>query len=292
MLRTLKFAWELIDRIRKRFDRHDVWALASHIALSFLLALFPFLIALTALATFVGASSYSDDAVKLILDTWPKEVAAPIAAEIKRILTIRRSGILTVGFVLALYFASSGVDSLRIGLNRAYGAVENRSWILLKLLSLLFVVVGAATMLSFGFLLVLGPLLWKTLINYSPQELQPWLKQITFTVDVFRIGVTACLFIFALFFVHKLIPAGRRAFLTILPGILVTVLLWVAGGVGFGWYLSRFSMNYVSTYGSLATAMMTLVFLYMFSVIFLLGGEINGALKSMVFRRSAGEKAA
>ncbi|RUP14946.1 MAG: hypothetical protein EKK43_09295, partial [Methylobacterium sp.] len=63
-----------------------------------------------------------------------------------------------------------------------------------------------------------------------------------------------------------------------LPGIGVTLVLWFFAGLGFGYYLDRFSNAYASTYGGLATAMVFLVFLYWLAAMFLFGGEINGTV--------------
>ena len=267
----IREAFRLIMHIIDRFNDHDAWALASHIAMSLLTALFPFLIAVTSLATFLGAASLSDGAVHLIFETWPQEVAEPIAREVEQILTIRRTGVLTASFLLSLYFASSAVTSLRMGLNRAYSVNEHRSWIWLKISSVLFVILGAVSMLCFAFLLVLGPQIWKTLVAWHSE-----LDRLSGMIALLRVTIPTILFVFALFVVHLFVPAGRRKLKTVCPGILVTVILWVLSGLGFSWYLNHYSGNYVSTYGSLATAMMTLVFLYMFSAVFLLGGEING----------------
>ena len=85
------------------------------------MALFPFLIVVTALAGFfLGSKELADEAARLLLEAWPNEVAAPIALDITGVLTSTRGDILTLGVLFALYFASSGVESLRIGLNRAY----------------------------------------------------------------------------------------------------------------------------------------------------------------------------
>ena len=77
---------------------------------------------------------------------------------------------------------------------------------------------------------------------------------------------------------HKLVPAGRRSFRSVLPGVGVTLLLWLLGGIGFGWYLDSFPGAYASTYGGLATAMVALIFLYTLGAIFLFGGELNGTI--------------
>ncbi len=98
-----------------RFIAHDGWAIASHIALSVLMSLFPFLIIVTALAGLFGSQRLADEVAGLILEAWPREVAVPVAAEIRSVLTGFRRDALAAGAVLALYFASSGVEALRVG---------------------------------------------------------------------------------------------------------------------------------------------------------------------------------
>ena len=111
-----------------RFNADDGWAIASHIALSALMSLFPFLIFVTALASFAfGSRELADEVARILLEAWPTQVAAPIAAEIHNVLTTARGGVLTVGVALAIYFSSSGIESVRIGLNRAYGVTEPRA---------------------------------------------------------------------------------------------------------------------------------------------------------------------
>ena len=154
----------------QRFVLHDGWAIASHIALSGLTSLFPFLILLTALAPLFGSAPLADEAANLILEAWPKEVAGPIAGEVHNVLTQSRRDIVTVGAILALYFSSSGVESLRVGLNRAYGIRDVRPWWLTRLESIAYVVFGAFAMLGFAFLVVLGPLFWRGVMTFMPRR--------------------------------------------------------------------------------------------------------------------------
>ena len=255
------------------FLSDDGWAIASHIALSALMAMFPFFIVLTSLAGFFGSSDLADHVANLLLATWPEEVALPLTQEIHSVLTTTHRGVLTLGVVLAVYFASSGVESLRIGLNRAYNVVETRYWILLRIESIAYVLVGALGLLALGFLIVLGPLLFRTMLRDAP-----WLEAFdegTFTF--FRFAVASMVLIVALIVAHKWLPAGRRGFLEILPGIGATLILWLAAGASFGRYLSEFSFTYVNTYAGLASAMIALVFLYWTASIFVYGGELNAA---------------
>ena len=117
----------MIDAFRQ-FLADDGWAIASHIALSTLMALFPFLIVVTALAGFFfGSKELADEAARILLRSlaarrWRRRSRS----EITGVLTNARGDVLTFGVVFALYFASSGVESLRIGLNRAYDIGEPR----------------------------------------------------------------------------------------------------------------------------------------------------------------------
>ena len=253
-----------------RFLADDGWAIASHIALSALMAMFPFFIVLTSLAGFFGSSDLADEVAKLMLATWPDEVAGPIAREIQNVLTTTHPGALTLGAAFAIYFASSGVESLRIGLNRAYGVLETRYWILLRLESIAYVLVAALGLLALGFLIVLGPLLFHTALRYAP-----WLEPLEGTFTIFRFGIAVIVLTIALFVAHKWLPAGRRRMIEILPGIIATLILWLIAGVAFGRYLAEFSFAYVSYYAGLASAMIALVFLYWTASIFVYGGALQ-----------------
>jgi membrane protein len=256
------------------FLADDGWAIASHIALSALMAMFPFFIVLTSLAGFFfGSVDLADEVANLMLATWPEEVSLPITREIHDVLTHTHTGALTLGAVLSVYFASSGVESLRIGLNRAYGEVETRHWILLRLESIGYVLVAAFGSLALGFLVVLGPLLFRMTLRYAP-----WLAPLEGTFTVFRFAIASIVLIIALFVAHKWLPAGRRRTIQILPGIVATLVLWLAAGVAFGRYLAEFSFTYVNMYAGLASAMIALVFLYWTASIFVYGGELNSAL--------------
>lgn len=273
-MRLLKPCYRVARDAYYRFLADDGWAIASHIALSALMSLFPFLILVTALGGFLfGSTQLADEVANILLQAWPTEVASPIAGEIRRVLLGARNDLLTVGVALAIYFASSGIESLRIGLNRAYGVPETRSWWLLRLESIGYVLVAAVGLLALSFLIVLAPLIITTAVRYFP-KLEPLWSMFNFL----RISVAAVVLIVALLIVHKWLPAGRRRFITVLPGIAATLVLWLITGELFGDYLANFAYTYVSYYAGLASVMTALVFLYMIATIFILGGELNAAI--------------
>jgi membrane protein len=282
-LRILKLSLRIVLDALRHFLADDGWAIASHIALSSLMALFPFLIVVTALAGFFfGSKELADEAAHILLEAWPKEVAGPIALDVAGVLTDTRGGVLTFGILFALYFASSGVESLRVGLNRAYDTNEPQQWWLLRLESIGYVLVGAVAILAFSFLVVLAPLIWSKLLVYVP-TLEPFGSLVTFV----RYAAAAVVLVIALTIVHRWLPAGRRGFVEIAPGIVATIVLWLIGGAAFGRYLAYYTFAYVSMYAGLASAMIALVFLYVCASIFIFGAELNSVIAQARAKKAA-----
>lgn len=261
------------------FLEDDGFAMASHVALSCLLAIFPFLIFGTALASFLGASQFSGTAIHLIFDTWPEAIAKPLAEQVIQVLTVPRGGLLTISVLAAAYFASNGVEALRIGLNRAYRVPERRAWYFTRLASLGYVLIATLVFAAISILLVAIPLV----LNYARQ----WIPLFADTLDIiasWRIYGTLFTLTVGLLIVHLWLPAGRRKVFDVVPGVLLTLLLWLLGAMIFAYYLARFA-NYAATYAGLASIMIVIIFLYMVAVIFLIGAEFNAALMKFKVRR-------
>lgn len=254
------------------FNDDDGWAMASHLAISALMALFPFLIFATTLASFLGAQAFSETAVHLVFDTWPDQIAEPISAEVVNVLTVQRGDLLTYGVLLALFFASNGIEALRTSLNRAYRVIESRSLVYRRLQSLLFVLIATIGFVAISILLVFAPLIARLAIARFG-----WLEPYMGTITLWRFVIASCVIVLGLFAVHLWLPAGRRRFVDILPGILFTLIAWLIGSSAFAAYIDRFS-SYVTTYAGLASIMVAVVFLYIVSAIFILGGEFNAAI--------------
>jgi membrane protein len=275
-VRLLRFWSRAAISAYNRLNNNDGWAIASHIALSALMALFPFMIVLTSIAGYFGTKDLADAVTDLMLETWPKEVSGPISNDIHNVLTRSRGDLLTVGGAFAIFFASSGIEGLRVGLNRAYGVIETRHWLVLRLESIAYVLVGAVSMLALGFLIVLGPLLFATAVKYFPA-----LAQIENTFTFLRYVVATVVLVVSLLLIHMWLPGGRRRLRDIMPGIIATLFLWLICGVTFGRYLAEFAYTYVTYYAGLASAMIALVFLYFTSLIFVYGGEFNYSIKNL-----------
>lgn len=269
---SARLTLSILGNAVRHFNNDDGWAMASHCALSGLMAIFPFTIFATVLAGYLGAEQFAETAVHLIFDTWPAEIAEPIAAEVMTVLTVQRGDILTLSVLAAAYFASNGIEALRVALNRAYRVTDRRSFLYCRVQSLGFVIIATLGFMAISLLLVALPVAAEIAARYSPL-----LQEQIARIDVWRYTIATIVLVLALISVHAFLPAGRRTFLDIWPGIFLTLAAWFVAASAFAAYLKQFSA-YVTTYGGLASMMVALVFLYIIAVIFIFGGEINAAI--------------
>lgn len=280
MLRIIVALKRVLYDALGHFNDDDGWSMASHLAISALMALFPFLIFATTLASFLGAQAFAETAVHLVFDTWPDQIAEPISREVVNVLTVQRGDLLTYGAVLALFFASNGVEALRTSLNRAYRVTETRSIWWRRSQSFLFVLMATIGFVMISVLLVFAPIIVRLLVAQFP-GVQPYLG----TINVWRYVIASCVIVMALVAVHFWLPAGRRKLMEIVPGLIFTLIAWLIGSTIFASYLDNFA-NYVTTYAGLASIMIAIVFLYIVSLIFILGGELNAAISRYLEARA------
>ncbi|MCT7377452.1 YihY/virulence factor BrkB family protein [Chelativorans salis] len=283
MVRGLTALRQITGEAFGHFNSDDGWAMASHLAISAIMALFPFMIFAVALASFLGAGAYADEVVHLIFETLPEEVAGPIGAEVDKVLKVRRSDILTFGVVGAALFASNGVEALRLSLNRAYRVGEQRSFIRLRVQSLGFVLIATAGFLTLSLLLVVAPVAAELAARHME-----WIKPYLGTINMWSYVIAVVVLVAALITMHLWLPGGHRTLTDIMPGIVFTLIGWIAGSSLFAAYLARFN-SYASTYAGLASIMIAVVFLYIVSVIFILGAEINAAIMHYRGRRTVAD---
>ena len=262
------------------FNGDDGWAMASHVAMSVLLAAFPFLIFATSLASFLGGGIVASSAVDFIFDTVPEIIAKPIAGEVHTVLSVPRGDLLTVGGLLALVFASNGVEAIRVALNRAYRQKETRSFVFRRIQSLFFVLLATLALLSISFLLVLAPLAWSIVLKYFPQA-----AELSGQVFLLRYAIVSLVLVTGLYASHLWLPAGKRAFDVLWPGIILSIVASFVGSLLFATYLEQFA-TYTSTYAGLASGVIALLFLYLLAAFFIIGAEFNAAISRYLLARA------
>ncbi|RMF12644.1 MAG: YihY/virulence factor BrkB family protein [Alphaproteobacteria bacterium] len=255
------------------FLRHDGPVMAGHLAFLSLLGLFPFLLFLVALAGFVGQTETGAKAVAFLFSNLPADVSRVLKGPVSNLLSQSRGGMLTFGVLAAIWVASSAIDAARHAIDRAYEAGNPPAFWLRRLQGLGLVILAATSILLGMSIFVLGPLLWQVVTYFLP-FLEDW----SVLANWVRLGASTLLFFAALcglFFALK--PRHKGRFVPVAPGALFTLILWLLVGSAFSVYLQYFG-NYDVTYGSLAGAMIALVFFYLVGAAFILGAELNAVV--------------
>jgi membrane protein len=253
----------------KRLAADEAITLAGNIAFRTLFSAFPFLIFLTALAGFFGDADLAEGLVDFLLSVAPAEIIQPLAGEIRSLLTNPSTGLLSLGALITIWSAMAGVDSVRIGLNRAYNVKERRSVLVLYLISVLFVVATAFVLLALSVLIVAAPIIISFIETHAPQ-----FRDTLAVFTLVRYPVAILLLTVALAAAHRLLPAKRLPLRHVMPGVLLTVAVWIALATVYAYYLANFSML-ASFYAGLSGVYGALLFLYFAALILLLGGEVN-----------------
>lgn len=247
--------------------------LAGNIAFRTVFSLFPFLIFLTALAGFFGNDDLAEGVVNFLLDVAPAELVKPLVPEIRSILTVPRSGLLSLSALITIWSAMGGVDSVRVGLNRAYDIRETRSTLWLYVHNVLFVIGSAVFLLIFALLIVFAPVMIQVIELRAPA-----LRGHFVTIEQLRYPIGIVLLTLGVLFCHRVLPAKSRSVLALLPGVVLTVFVWVIMSSAFSIYLVNFN-TFASTYASLSGVFAAMFFVYMAALVLILGGEVNRVLE-------------
>jgi len=260
-------------RAALRFLDHDGSQLAGYIAFSILLALFPFVLFLVALSGLLGQSAAVQDVMELAFEYLPVEVGRvlyPVVSDI--VLNPPASGVLTFSMLGTLWVASSGVEALRGGLDRAYGVAEPRPFWLRRLLGLGFVFGGAGGIFVVMLLIIVGPLAWEFALTINP-----YVIELQSAYDRLRYGLGGLVLLGVVWCLYRLLPNVRQRWRDALPGAIFAAAAWLTAATLYSMYLANVA-NYSLTYGSLGGVIGALVFFFFTAMIFLYGAELNCVL--------------
>lgn len=256
----------------KRLFADEAVPLAGNIAFRSVFSIFPFLIFLTAIAGFFGTAEQAKAAVDFLLEVAPAALVLPLTSEITSILTVPRADLLSIAALLTIWSAMAGVDSVRVGLNRAYDLKDLRPGWWLYLIDIFFVIGAAIAFVAFSFLLVLLPLLLSFTQNYGID-----LAGRFSALQEIRFILAFALLCVAVLVAHLVLPAKRLPVVKILPGVFLTVVVWTVLAIGFSQWLLRFN-SFASTYASLSGLFAAMFFIYLAALVLILGGEVNRVL--------------
>lgn len=251
---------------------HSGLEFAGHLSFTAMLALFPFLIFLSALAGFFGNEQTARDFISFLFQFTPKDVAQTLTPAVHEVLAARRGGLLTVSILGTLWAASSGFEALRLVLNSAYRVEEPRPIWWRRLQSLVLVVISALGIFLASVAVIFGPIVWDLihfLLGVSQSDRWAWL--------VFRYVIGTLMLTAVLLALHQWLPNIKQPWTRIMPGVLTTLVLWMLVSTGLSLYFGTLG-DYSVTYGALGGVVITLLFFYLAGLSFIFGAELNAHL--------------
>lgn len=247
---------------------------ASSLAFNFFLAFFPSIIVIFTLIPYISIDGLQETLLEIIAVILPPSTNEITFQSIADIINNPRGGLLSIGFVLALFFSTNGVNSLIEAFNASFHIRENRPIIkqrilslsLTLLLSLILIVAMALIIFS---KITISYLTSFEIISSSAAELILFGKWFIIVLILF-VGISV---------LFHLGPAIKSTWKLFTPGSILATLGIIITSAGFNYYINNFS-QYNKVYGSIGTLMIILIWMYFNSIILLTGFELNASISN------------
>ena len=261
-----KFIIYFIVKIRD----DDIFALAAQLAYYLILSFFPFLIFLLTLIGFSNLDSMEVlGALRAMLPTSAFELIYSVIIEV---IEKQNTGLLGASLLLVIWSASSAFRAVIKGINKSYGLNENRSFIKRAFIAIICTFALAFVILLTLVMLVFGGLIGNLLASYLP-----------FPTVVYRVWnflrYVLVVFMMILIFasIYRYTPSKMLRWREVIPGAIACTIGWLVVSLGFSFYINNFS-NYSKIYGGLGAVIILITWLYLTSIILIIGGEINSLI--------------
>jgi membrane protein len=251
--------------------QHDGIEHAGYLAFLGLLALFPFLVFVVALAGFVGEGQAGMHFINLVFSQLPPKMVIALEPRVAEIISGPPQGLLTVAILGAIWTSSSAVEGYRTVLNRAYHVSTPPAYVWRRLLSIAQILIFSFVIVMAMIVLVVLPIAWEKIERLFGQS------QGTMSGGQIAYITLAVIFV-CVSFAYYFLPNLKQKIYSVLPGAAVVTLLWMLAAHFLSLYLSQFNqVNLI--YGSLGGIIAALLFFYVSNVIFIYGAELNYLLQ-------------
>lgn len=259
---------------------HDGIEHAGYLAFLGLLALFPFLVFLVALAGVFGENFAQAELIRVVIDNLPDNVVRALEPRMVEITTGPSQGLLTLAILGAIWTSSSAVEGLRTVLNRAYRVHTPPSYLWRRLLSIAQLLVLTGIIVIGMGMIVVWPIVWQYFQVFLPFDL----AEVSGHISNLSYIIGALLLFFVVSSLYYVLPNVKQTWISVFPGAALVVVGWMGAAQLISLYLSRFDQVSI-IYGSLGGVIASLLFFYILGVIFIYGAEFSFLLK-----RSTGER--
>jgi membrane protein len=258
---------DFLRSVWTELNRDNVMDWAGAVTYSGVMALFPFLLFLVALASFVISPDQAEQIVKQLGEVAPGNVTQIVGDRIRAISSQSQTGLLTIGALVALWSASSGVSEVQRALNTIYGVAEGRPFWKARGIALVMTLVSSALALLAGLVAIAAAPL-ASAIGGPLGTAITWL----------RLPVAGLVVMLLWALLYYALPDVEQRFRFITPGSVIGVVVWVVASWGFSLYVANFG-KYEAVYGSVGGVIVMLLWMYISSVVLLAGAEVNAVIE-------------
>jgi membrane protein len=243
---------------------------ASSLAFNFFLAVFPSVIFLFTLIPYVPISNFQNTLFELLREIMPKAAFTASEDTITDIIKNQHGGLLSVGFLSALFFSTNGINSMIDGFNGTYHTFETRTLLRQRWISLQLVLITTLLLLIAISIIIYSEIL---LSRISPG------LSIYYPIQLARFLVVYLFFYIVISCYYYLGPASKTGWRFFSAGSTFATVFTLLTSLGFAWFINHFG-NYNKLYGSIGTLIILLLWIYFNSIVILLGFELNASIYS------------
>ncbi len=250
-----------------RYRDDDISNLSAQLSFFLLLSMFPFLLFLLSLLSYTPVSAL--EFTENIRNFMPDDAGKFIAEVIGEMLNAKSPVLLSISAVITIWSASGGISALSRGLNKAYDKKESRSFFKIRFMSVVFTIGVAVLIIITLLFLVFGGVIGSLLSGYfsCPDAFITLWDTLRYAIPVL-----AMFLIFTLLYIF--VPCCSIRLKEALPGAVFSTFGWVITSLLFSFYISNFA-GYTRIYGSIGGIVILLIWIYISSIIIILGGEVN-----------------
>ncbi len=269
-IRSASDLWDFVKDVKAETDRDRVVSVAAGVAFYALLSVVPALTALISVFGLISSPAEVPQQLASITGVLPEEAATLVTEQATRIAAAANSTLsltVLVALAIALWSANGGTKALIEALGIAYDVKESRGFVRLNLVSLGFTLGAIITVILLGLVVAALPFVVERLGGMAET-----------LILVLRWPVVFALLLGVLAVIYRWAPNRDDAdWVWISPGAVVAVIGIILGSAALGWYVSNFG-SYDETYGSLAAVVILMLWMWVSTVMVLLGAEINAEL--------------
>lgn len=246
---------------------------ASSLAYNFMLAIFPAIIFLFTLIPYIPIAHFQDQLMSLIALVLPVEAYDAVKLTLLDIVSNQNSKLLSFGFLFALFFSTNGVHNLMQAFNKSSLITESRPWLKQRLVALYLTLLISLALILAIMIMTIGEFIFSRLKSELIFKDVFWI----YLLSIVRWVMLIIVYFVTISVLYRYGPAHPKKWRFFSAGSWMATILAILTFWGFSYYINNFG-NYNKLYGSIGTLIVLMIWLYLNSLIILVGFELNASI--------------